>query len=144
MLLLFALFVAVISVMDLEHNVKYPVKSAGPAYLQACNQASTLCPVSNKHYRLHLLLDRLPGHLAPCACAAHRMKLAPITDDNYPAVTKLVKDCVGDYQHVWIHAWNEQNYEGIGLALHSENDGPLKVLPRHNDEPAQVVCIEHF
>lgn len=121
---------------------KYPAKSAGPSYLQDCKQPATLCPVSSQQHRLHVILDRLPGHLAPCACAAHNMKLASITDDNLEAVTHLVRECVGEYQDLWVHAWDGDNYEGIGLAVHSQKDGPLKALPRHNDQNAQALCVE--
>lgn len=138
MLTLLNLFMALICA------VEYPVKSAGPSYLQACTHKSTLCPVSNAQHRLHIILDRLPGHLAPCACAAHKMKLASISDDNLEAITGLVNECLGDFQDLWIHAWDGQNYEGIGLTVRSEKNTPLKAIPRHNDQPAQVICVEHF
>ena len=144
MLHLFCIFCLLIVMTLALPMAKYPTKSAGPSYLHVCSQPGTLCPVSNHTHRLHVILDRLPGHLAACACAAHNMKLASITEDNLDAVTDLVKECVGEYQDLWVHAWDGENYEGIGLAVRSQKDAPLKALPRHNDQIAQALCVEHF
>jgi hypothetical protein len=123
---------------------EFPVKRAGPAYLQACSHPSTFCPASRSSHHLHVLLNKVPHHLAPCACAFHGMKLASITDQNFLAAGELIKECLGIYEHVWIHSWNGDNYEGIALAMFIGGgiNGAVAV-PRHNDNEAQVLCEEH-
>lgn len=123
---------------------EFPVKRAGPAYLQACSHPSVFCPASRPSHHLHVLLNKVPHHLAPCACAFQGMKLASITDKNFLMAGELVKECLGTYEHVWIHSWNGDNYDGIALAMYLGGgvNGAIAV-PRHNDNVAQVLCEEH-
>jgi hypothetical protein len=142
--MLFIVVVILVSSALALNLAEFPVKSAGPAYLQACSHPSIFCPASRPSHHLHVLLNKVPNHLAPCACASHGMKLASITEKNFLASGELIKECLGTYEHVWIHSWNGDNYDGIALAMFIGGgvNGAIAV-PRHNDNVAQVLCEEH-